>query len=267
MQMIESKTQPSVWERARARLLLWWCLGLLGTGTLLWTPVAALLRVVLPVRTGHRVGRAVARRFFAFYLANLRAIGGALIELDALEPLARERGILIAANHPCLLDALMLLSCLPDGVPLMKADLERSAFWGAPAHLAGYISNRNILEAVRVARDRLAEGAQVIVFPEGTRTNPWPLGALRGALAIIAQRAQAPVQTVIIETDTLFLSKGWPLLRAPRLPVHFRVRLGRRFEPPQDNARFMIELRAHFEDELARSELRPPLDGQPGRPQ
>ena len=179
--------------------------------------------------------------------ANLRAIGGALIELDELEPLARERGILIAANHPCLLDALMLLSCLPDGVPLMKADLERSAFWGAPAHLAGYISNRNILEAVRVARDRLAEGAQVLVFPEGTRTNPWPLGALRGALAIIAQRAQAPVQTVIIETDTLFLSKGWPLLRVPRLPLHFRVRLGRRFEPPQDDARFMTELRAHFE--------------------
>jgi hypothetical protein len=43
--------------------------------------------------------------------------------------------------------------------------------------------------------------------------------------------------------------------------------LGRRFEPPQDNARFMTELRAHFEDELARSELRPPSDGQPGRPQ
>jgi hypothetical protein len=74
MQMIESKTQPSVWERARARLLLWWCLGLLGTGTLLWTPVA---------RCGGAAGAhgpsrrpCGCARFFAFYLANLRAISG-----------------------------------------------------------------------------------------------------------------------------------------------------------------------------------------------
>ena len=47
MSINERKTPPGVWERARARLLLWWCLALLGAGTLFWTPVAALLRVVL----------------------------------------------------------------------------------------------------------------------------------------------------------------------------------------------------------------------------
>lgn len=249
----------SLLERIKTRILLFWCVGLLGLGTFLWTPIASLLRLVLPRALGHRVGRGVARRFFGFYLANLRATGYVRIELDGLAPVLDQRGLIVAANHPCLLDALMLLSRLPDGVPLMKATLERSVFWGAPAHLAGYISNRNIMEAVRVARDRIAEGAQLLVFPEGTRTSPWPLGPLRGAVAIIAQRAQAPVQTVIIETNTLFLSKGWPLLRMPPLPLRYRVRLGRRFEPPADAARFMAELREHFEQELARAELRPPL--------
>jgi len=248
----------SLLERVKTQFLLLWCVGLLGLGTFLWTPVAALLRLVLPRAVGHRVGRDVARRFFVFYLANLRATGYVRIELDALAAIRDQRGIIVAANHPCLLDALMLLSRLSDGVPLMKAELERSVFWGAPAHLAGYISNRNIMDAVRTARDRIAEGAQLLIFPEGTRTHPWPLGPLRGAIAIIAQRAQAPVQTVIIETNTLFLSKGWPLLRMPPLPLHFRVRLGRRFEPPPDAARFMVELREHFEQELARAELRPP---------
>jgi len=247
----------SLLERVKTQFLLFWCVGLLGFGTFLWTPVAALLRLVLPRAVGHRVGRDVARRFFVFYLANLRATGYVRIELDALAAIRDQRGIIVAANHPCLLDALMLLSRLPDGVPLMKAELERSVFWGAPAHLAGYISNRNIMDAVRTARDRIAEGAQLLIFPEGTRTHPWPLGPLRGAIAIIAQRAQAPVQTVIIETNTLFLSKGWPLLRMPPLPLHFRVRLGRRFEPPPDASRFMVELREHFEQELARAELRP----------
>ncbi len=250
-------SRPPLFERIKSWLSLLWCVGLLGLGTFLWTPVAALLRLVLPRALGHRVGRDVARRFFVFYLANLRATGYARFDLDELAPILHQRGIIVAANHPCLLDALILLSRLPDGVPLMKAELERSVFWGAPAHLAGYISNRNIMDAVRTARDRIREGAQLLIFPEGTRTHPWPLGPLRGAIAIIAQRAQAPVQTVIIETDTLYLSKGWPLLRMPPLPVHFRVRLGRRFEPPSDASRFMIELREHFEHELARSELRP----------
>jgi 1-acyl-sn-glycerol-3-phosphate acyltransferase len=261
MLMLEQANAPpsSLFGRVKLRLSLFWCVGLLGLGTLLWTPVAALLRLVLPRKLGNRIGRGAARRFFVFYLANLRATGYARFDLDALAPLAKQRGIIIAANHPCLLDALVLLSRLPEGVPLMKATLERSVFWGAPAHLAGYISNRNIMDAVRAARDRIAEGAQLLIFPEGTRTDRWPLGPLRGAIAIIAQRAQAPVQTVIIETNSLFLSKDWPLHRPPPVPVHMRVRVGRRFEPPTDAARFMVELREHFEQELSHAELRPPV--------
>lgn len=252
---------PSRLESIRRHLALYWCVGLLGLGTFLWTPVAALLRLLLPRLAGQRVGRAVARRFFAFYLANLRATGYARLDLDELAAIEGERGIIVAANHPSLLDALLLLSRLPEGVPLMKSDLERSVFWGAPAHLAGYISNRNVMDAVRTARDRLREGAQLVIFPEGTRTEPWPLGPLRGAIAIIAQRAQAPVQAVIIETDSVFLSKGWPLWKVPPLPLHVRVRLGRRFEPPTHAPSFMAELREHFEQELARATLRPTAAG------
>jgi len=247
-------------QRVKVQLKQAWCVGLLGLGTLLWTPIAFVLRAVLPRTLGHRIGRGVARRFFAFYLWNLRVTGYARIELDELAPILGQRGIIVAANHPCLLDALMLLSRLPDGVPMMKAELADSVFWGAPAHLAGYISNRNFMDAVRTARDRIAEGAQLLIFPEGTRSDPWPLGPLRGAVAIIAERAKAPVQTVIIETNTRFLSKGWPLTRIPPQAVHYRMRLGRRFDPPTDPTRFLAELHEYFAQELARAELRPPAD-------
>jgi 1-acyl-sn-glycerol-3-phosphate acyltransferase len=247
-----------LYERTWGNVLLVWCLVLLGGGLLAWTPVAALLRLVLPRPTGTRVGRAVAHRFFAFYVASLRATRNMRIDDSALAAIAREPGVIVAANHPCRLDALLLLGRLENAVPLMKSTLERSVFWGAPAHLAGYISNRSITQSVRRARDELAAGAQLVIFPEGTRTDPFPLGELRGAVAIIAQRAQAPVQTVIIETDSLFLAKGWPLWRVPPLPITVRVRLGRRFPPPADAAAFMRELRSHFEHELARAELVPP---------
>ena len=59
-----------------------------------------------------------------------------------------------------------------------------------------------------------------------------------------------PVQTVLIETDSKYLSKGWSLFRKPPMPIHYRVRLGRCFEPPQHSKRFMTELEHYFAHEL-----------------
>jgi hypothetical protein len=67
---------------------------------------------------------------------------------------------------------------------------------------------------------------------------------------LIAKHAGVPVQTLIIETDSPFLSKGWPLFRRPRLPIVYRVRLGRRFDPPADVAGFTKELDAYYRREL-----------------
>ena len=59
-----------------------------------------------------------------------------------------------------------------------------------------------------------------------------------------------PVQTLIIETDSPYLSKGWPLFKRPGLPIVYRVRLGRRFAPRQDVAAFTAELDAYYRSEL-----------------
>jgi len=58
------------------------------------------------------------------------------------------------------------------------------------------------------------------------------------------------VQTLLIETDSPFLGKGWPLWLRPALPITYRVRLGRRFEPPHDVAAFVAELERYFRQEL-----------------
>ena len=69
------------------------------------------------------------------------------------------------------------------------------------------------------------------MFPEGTRTVTRPLNRFRPGITLIAKLAQAPIQTVFIETDSPYLGKGWPIWRAPPLPIVFRVRLGQRFAP------------------------------------
>lgn len=163
--------------------------------------------------------------------------------------------MLIAPNHPSLLDALMILSGVPDTTCVMKADIVNSALYGAAARLAGYVRSTPLRTMVQSAVDELHQGSHVLLFPEGTRTTRFPVGRFQGTTGLIAKRAGVPVQTVFIETDSGFLGKGWSLLWTPRMPMTCRIRLGKRFEPPADTARFVFELEQYFESELAHAQL------------
>jgi hypothetical protein len=43
------------------------------------------------------------------------------------------------------------------------------------------------------------------------------------------------------------------LFRKPAMPISFRVRLGRRFDPPANTRLFTVELEQYFAEELAQS--------------
>ncbi|MDP9008186.1 MAG: 1-acyl-sn-glycerol-3-phosphate acyltransferase, partial [Pseudomonadota bacterium] len=77
-----------------------------------------------------------------------------------------------------------------------------------------------------------------------------PINPLVGSVGLIAKHARVPVQTLLIETDSPFLSKGWPLFKRPSLPITYRVRLGRRFDPPADVAAFTQELDGYYRQSL-----------------
>ncbi len=230
---------------------LWYGLALLGLGSLAWSVLAVPLRLLLPARAGRGLGRSVIARGFRFYLGTLEMLGACRFDLGALDTLRGAGPLILAPNHPSLLDAVLLLSRLPQATCVLKAPLADSLVFGPGARLAGYIRNDWPIGMVRRAVDELRGGGQLLLFPEGTRTTRAPVNAFRGALALIAQRARVPVQTVFIETDSPFLGKGWPLTRRPRLPLRYRVRLGRRFEPPRDLHAFLRELEQYYAGELA----------------
>ena len=230
---------------------LWYGLGLLGLGSLAWSVLAVPLRLLLPARAGRALGRGVIARGFRFYLGALETVGACRFELGALDALRGAGPMILAPNHPSLLDAVLLLSRLPQAACVLKAPLADSFVFGPGARLAGYIRNDWPIGMVRHAVAELRGGGQLLLFPEGTRTTRAPVNAFRGAIALIAQQAGVPVQTVFIETDSPFLGKGWPLTRRPQLPLSYTVRLGRRFEPRRDLHAFMRELEQYYEAELA----------------
>jgi 1-acyl-sn-glycerol-3-phosphate acyltransferase len=237
---------------------LWVLVAWLGLLSLGWTLIAMLLHPLLPAAVGQRLGRAVIAWGYRFYWVCGRASGLMRIDASGLDVLADQPGgLIVAANHPCMADAMLIVARLPRSVCIMKAGLQRNIFLGAGARLARYIANDVPHLLVRHAVDELKGGAQLVLFPEGTRTVGDQLQPLRGGLALIAQRAQVPVQAVIIETDSPFLAKGWPIWRLPPVPMHYRLRLGQRFDPPAAHdpaapAALMQALRSHLEHELTR---------------
>lgn len=233
------------------------CLGflLLGVVCLTVSLLAIPLRVILPRVQSKRIGRKLIAGMFRAYLRSLVFMGVCRFDLAALDALKDGPAMIIAPNHPSLLDAVMILSRLPGAVCIMKADIVNSVLFGAGARLAGYIRNTPLRTMVQLAVADLHQGSHLLLFPEGTRTTRFPVGALQGTTGLIAKYAGVPVQTVFIETNSGFLGKGWSVLWTPRLPVTYRIRLGKRFDPPRHTAQFASELEQYFQSELAQAQL------------
>jgi 1-acyl-sn-glycerol-3-phosphate acyltransferase len=236
-------------------LLTAWLLVLLawlGVISLTWNSIAFLLKFVLRGSTARRVGRAGIAYGYRFYWACARASGLMRLEAESLDVLRdAPGGVIIAANHPSLLDALMIIARLPRSGCIMKGALMRNPFLGAGAGLAGYVVNDSTRTMIRTSVESLDEGCQLVVFPEGTRSPaPGQIHCFSRSIALIAQRARVPIQAVVIETDSPYLGKGWPLWKLPPVPIVFRARLGERFEPGDDPEQLSARMEEYFRREL-----------------
>jgi len=231
---------------------MWLGLGFLGLLCLAWLPFALLLHLILPRRPGRALGRAMIMVGFRLYLGFLRLFCGCRFDLAALDALRGEAPLVLVANHPSLLDAVMILSRFPDLACIMKAALLRNPLLGAAARLARYIPNDAPLDMVLEACAELEAGGRLLLFPEGTRTGRFPVDTCTAGAGLIAGRARVPVQALLIDFSSPYLGKAWPWWRRPRLPLRCRVRLGRRFAPPAAAGAFAAELETYF-----RTALRP----------
>lgn len=236
-----------VWRQ----LLLFVLLVLLGLISLAWNLLAFVLYPLLPGSAGTRVGRAGIAYGYRLFWAIARASRMLRVDDRALDALRDEPGgLIIAANHPSMLDALLIVARLPRSVCIMKATLMRNVFLGAGARLARYIRNDSARGMIRNAVASLRAGGQLVVFPEGTRTVATPLSPFRPGFTLIAHLAQVPIQTVFIETDSPYLSKGWPIWRKPPIPIVFRLRLGERFAPSADHAAQLKQIERYFREQM-----------------
>jgi 1-acyl-sn-glycerol-3-phosphate acyltransferase len=219
--------------------------------TLGWTVLALVLIAPLPRRWRQSAARAAISGGYRLFAGALVASGAYELDLSALDELRGGPPVILAPNHPTLIDAILILTRHPNLVCVLKPQLLNNFFLGAGARMAGYIRGWPPRRMIREAIDNLRQGSVLLLFPEGTRTTAAPTGPLTASVAVIAKHARVPVQTAIIETDSPYLSKGWSLFRAPTLPIRYRVRLGKRFEAPDDVGALMEELEREYRTQLA----------------
>ena len=249
---MKASSMNQVWKWLKVPyeyLVLYVGLFIFGVMSLSWSLPATILYPLLPRRTGALLGQFMIMVVFRIYLFILRATGLVKCDLSALNALRRDGALIIAPNHPSLIDVVLIASRLPHIVGIMKAQIWDNLLLGGGARLAGYIRNDSHASMIRLAAAAMHTNSQLLVFPEGTRTRLSPLNPFKGGFALIAKTAGIPIQTVFIEANTPFLGKGWPLLKKPEFPLIYRARLGQRFEVKGDVKTFVAELEQYFQQQ------------------
>lgn len=216
-----------------------------------WTVLTLVLLSPLPRHWRRAAARYTMMGGFRFFAWLLTAAGAYTLDVAALDTLRGGPPLILAPNHPTSIDAILFLAHHPDLACILKPELMSNVFLGAGARLAGFIRGDTPRRMVRESLAELRRGGVLLLFPEATRTTRVPLNPLTGSAGVIARHAQVPVQLAIIETDSPYLAKGRSMFRVPRLPIRYRVRLGRRLEPSHDAHALTAAIERELTRELA----------------
>jgi len=203
------------------------CFAVFGFGGLL---VLCLLFPLLRLLVWRRALRqALARDIvslgFWLFCKLMTIVGVISYEVHGHEKL-RRRGLLVVANHPSLIDVVMLISLLRQPDCVVKAAAWRNPFMLGPVSLCGFIRNQDGPQLIEDCIESVRRRSNLVIFPEGTRTridallqrqvNPLQRGA-----ANIAVRASLPLTPVVITVTEPMLTKQQPWYQAPKRRPHF----------------------------------------------
>jgi len=202
-----------------------------------------------------RVQRLVHRAFGAF-VSWMELLGLITVEREGERPGA-SGPVVVVANHPTLIDVVLLISQMPQADCVVKKDAWSNPFLRGMVSAAGYVPNDGGNELVEECVARVRAGRSLLLFPEGTRSPRGSLGSFRRGAAHVALRGDCPLQRVVIGCDPPFLSKEEAWWQVPdrtpviRIVTHAPERVERADRSPSRAAREATsELREWFLKQL-----------------
>ncbi|WP_144212125.1 lysophospholipid acyltransferase family protein [Shewanella donghaensis] len=177
-----------------------------------------------------RVQKAVHKMFKGF-VWMLTSTGVIKVTTKNIQALTDAKGVIVIANHPTLVDVVVLISLMPNAGCIVKNTLWRNPFIRGVLASAGYIPNRRAELLLQDCQQVLDSDTNLIIFPEGTRTvagqktNPFARGA-----ANIAIRTKKNIIPVTLRIDVAGLTKQQPWYDIPRQTMNMSVEIGAAFD-------------------------------------
>jgi 1-acyl-sn-glycerol-3-phosphate acyltransferase len=210
--------------------------------------VVAIPTLVMP----RRVIIALARHWARVNLALLRLICRITVDWRGLEKIP-PGAILVAAKHQSAWETFALLTLFDDPTFILKRELLWLPFYGWYARHAGMVPVERgggkpaLVAMAQRARAALADGRQIVVFPEGTRRRPGAEPRYKFGIAHLYGECGAPCVPIALNSG-LF----WPRRRFMRYPGTVAVEILDPIAPGLAVDEFFPRLQRELEDATAR---------------
>ena len=181
------------------------------TSVLLSISILPLMRLFLhPKARFQKYVRRFISAAFRFFISIMRFIRAADLTVDNKKAFRQLSSKIIVANHPSILDVVMLISLIPNADCIVSGHLQRGILRIIVQQV--YIVNSDNLENILEACTKtLQQGNCLIIFPEGTRTPRSGKVILKKGAARIAFASDCAIVPVHIGgTDKFGLGKKDP---------------------------------------------------------
>jgi 1-acyl-sn-glycerol-3-phosphate acyltransferase len=147
-----------------------------------------------------------------------RFLGGTRVEWRGLENIP-PGGFLVAAKHQAMWETFALIPMFSSAAFVLKHELGRIPIFGFGTRQMGMIAidrsagARALIDMTQRAKEAIAEGRQVIIFPEGTRTAPGAPPAYKVGVGYIYEACGATCLPVALNSGLYWPRRSW--LRYP----------------------------------------------------
>jgi 1-acyl-sn-glycerol-3-phosphate acyltransferase len=183
---------------------------------------------------------------------------------DIQEEVRNIRGAVIVCNHLSYLDPILLVSLLPRQCTIIKSTFLKVPFFGLMLQAAGYIPSAPremlgpaMIRNLETIKKNLETGADLFIFPEGTRSRDGKLAPFNKGVFSIARYCNAPLKLVYIQGTNVLFRPGTFLFNT-RTSNSIKVELIGSLEPDYKSTDFSIssladEARKCFADRIAQN--------------
>lgn len=176
-------------------------------------------------------GRQVVSRTWRFFVRYLVWSGILSVKYHGFERLGRP-GQLVLANHPSLLDVVLIFSQEPRFNCIVKKDLMHNPAMVSPIKACGFVPNTESEELLEQCHAILQQ-QPLLLFPEGTRTGWDGVVKLHRGAVSIGLRSAKVITPIVINMRPLNFKKGQPWYKIPARRIEYELTVGEDIDPQQ----------------------------------